>query len=421
VTREADRSAAVAWVLAGNLVASIGTGLVLPLLVVYLHDIRGFSTRIAGLVVASSAVAGLAAAPLAGRLIDRFGPVVSSAVGLAVEGIGIALWAEVTEVWHAFVVAALLPVVRALIFPGLSTTLARLVPEERRQRVFAFQFMLLNLGIGIGGMLSAAFADRERPETFEWMYRVSGAAPFVFGAAFLVVLRRVGRLRAVDLAAEHAGREGSFADVLRDHKARLFLLTSVVLMTFGYGQVEVGLATWTIHYAGHDVRLVAWEFVANTLTIVVGQLFVLRLIDGRSRTRTFALVGVVWAGAWVLFAAAGLVPGTTPAVVLLILGATVFAVGETAWTPVAPSLINDIAPEHIRGRYNALASMSWGAGTALGAALTGQLLGAGGAWAVVWVGCVVLGPLVASLLALRLGRELTARQDGRFADAAVQR
>lgn len=418
-TRDAERSAAVLWVLAGNFVASIGTGLVLPLLVVYLHDIRGFSTEVAGLVVASSAIVGLVAAPIAGNLIDRFGPIVSTALGLAVEGAGIVLWAEVTEMWEAFVVAGLLPAVRALIFPGISTTLARLVPEDRRQRVFAIQFMLLNLGVGLGGLLSGAVADRERPETFEWLYRAAGIAPFVFGASFLLVLRGVGRLRAADVAAEHAGREGSFLDVLRDPRARLFLLTSVVLMACGYGQVEVGLAIWTIQYAGHDVRVVAWEFVANTLTIVLGQLFVLRLIDGRSRTRTFAMVGVLWAAAWALFGSAALVPGTMTAIVLLILGMSVFALGETAWTPVAPSLVNDIAPEHLRGRYNALAGMSWGAGTALGAAATGQLLGAGGAWAVAWIAGIVVGPLLASLLALRLGRTLTARQDGRWAEVAA--
>lgn len=407
------------WVLAGNFVAAIGTGLVLPLLVVYLHDVRGFATETAGFIIASSAIAGLLAAPLAGRIIDRVGPVVSAAAGLGLEGIGIALWADVTQVWQAFLVAGLLPVVRAVIFPALGTTVARLVPEERRQRVFALQFMLLNLGIGLGGLVAGYVADRERPETFERLYRISGMAPFLFAGAFLVVLRHAGRLRAVDVAAEHAGREGSFADVLRDRKARLFLLMSLVLMTFGYGQVEIGLAAWTTQYAGHDVRVVAWEFAANTLTIVVGQLVVLRLIEGRSRTRMFALVGVTWAAAWALFGSAGLVPGTPAAVVLLVLATTVFGIGETAWSPVAPSFVNDIAPEHIRGRYNATASMSWGAGAAIGSTLTGLLLGAGGGWAGVWVASLVLGPLGASLVALRLRRELTPKEDGRFAEASA--
>jgi hypothetical protein len=74
-------------------------------------------------------------------------------------------------------------------------------------------------------------------------------------------------------------------------------------------------------------------------------------------------------------------------------------------------LINDLAPEHLRGRYNSVHSLVWGVSGALGPALAGLLLGGG--LVALWVGIVVGGCLVASALALRLRAHLTPALDGR--------
>ena len=39
-----------------------------------------------------------------------------------------------------------------------------------RQRAFGFNFMLVNLGIGFGGLVSASIVDLHRPETFTVLY-----------------------------------------------------------------------------------------------------------------------------------------------------------------------------------------------------------------------------------------------------------
>ena len=94
-------------------------------------------------------------------------------------------------------------------------------------------------------------------------------------------------------------------------------------------------------------------FAANTLVIVVLQLVVLPRIEGRRRTRVVAAMGVVWAFAWLALGLSGLVPGTLGAAVLVAACASVFALGETLLQPTIPALVNDLAPDHLRGRYNA--------------------------------------------------------------------
>ena len=72
---------------------SFGNGVVLPFLVIYLHDVRGFGLGVAGLVVAISAAAQLSAGVLAGPL-DRPARrrVPSSAAGSCMQAVGIGLF-----------------------------------------------------------------------------------------------------------------------------------------------------------------------------------------------------------------------------------------------------------------------------------------------------------------------------------------
>jgi MFS family permease len=97
-------------------------------------------------------------------------------------------------------------------------------------------------------------------------------------------------------------------------------------------------------------------FAANTLVIVLLQLVVLQRIEGHRRTRVVVLMSVVWAVSWVCLGASGLVAGTVGATVLVAACASVFALGETLLQPTLPAIVNDLAPDDLRGRYNALTS-----------------------------------------------------------------
>lgn len=55
-------------------IGCVGNGLTLPLFVIYVHNVRGFSTTSATLLLALSAVASLLCAPLWGTLTDRLEP-----------------------------------------------------------------------------------------------------------------------------------------------------------------------------------------------------------------------------------------------------------------------------------------------------------------------------------------------------------
>ncbi|MDQ1512755.1 MAG: hypothetical protein QOC59_597, partial [Microbacteriaceae bacterium] len=79
---------------------------------------------------------------------------------------------------------------------------------------------------------------------------------------------------------------------------------------------------------------------------------------------------------------------------------------ETFLSPVNGALPNSLAPDHLRARYNALASSTWPLGSLIGPPLAGVLLG--GPTPVAWAAVIAVGTVVAGLGGLRLGRRLPA-------------
>jgi MFS family permease len=155
--------------------------------------------------------------------------------------------------------------------------------------------------------------------------------------------------------------------------------------------------------------MLGWAFGANTAAIVVGQLVALRMIKGRRRTSMLALCAATWSVSWTVIGFSDAADGWV-AVAMVIAGLGMFGLGETLWAPVAPAIINDLATEELRGRYNALQGMTWTVAMIIGPALSGLLIG--NDLAHLWAACTVGGTAVAAVLFLNLRRHLTAAQDG---------
>ena len=116
----------------GRFLDSLGSGLTMSLLVVYLAEVRGLPILTATLVLSWMAVIGLAATPIAGTLTDRFGPRPVMLIAVLVEGVGTMLIAFVTDAVSAFAVATVIALGASGIWGPISTLTARIVEPEQR-------------------------------------------------------------------------------------------------------------------------------------------------------------------------------------------------------------------------------------------------------------------------------------------------
>lgn len=414
----AAMSPLVRRIFVGFALSALGGGLTMPFLYVYLAQVRGLPTATVGLLFAWMGVLGFAGSPVGGSLIDRFGPRPIIVSGLCVEAVGTAALGHVHSVWGAWLVATFLAVGTLGLWPASTAMLTRLVPEERREKVYGVQFMLLNAGLGLGGVISGLLVRVDDPSTFERLYYIDSLSYLAYVAVVVSLPRGTGALPRKDPEglADVLTPQPGWGTVLRDRTLLRVVAACLVAVTFGYAQFEAGFAAYTVSVAGVPAHWLGWAFGANTATIVIGQLVALRVVQGRSRTRMLALAAAVWSVSWAVIALSDAVP-TGAAVALVIVGLGVFGLGETFWAPIAPAIVNELATEELRGRYNALQGMTWTVANVIGPAAAGLLIGNG--LVHVWVGCTVGGTALASVLFLRLRRHLTPAQDGR-AEVAVE-
>jgi MFS family permease len=374
----------------------VGTGLVLPFQVVYLHEVRGFALSDVGLLLGLSPLLGLLVVGPGGLAIDRVGPrrIVLGILGLMIAGNVVLAFSETR--WQAALALVLQGIAFGLSWPAFQSMIASVVPTGLRQRYFGVNFTLLNLGIGIGGVAGGLLVDVDRVVTFQAIYLADAASYLPALALLLGPLQHVGG-RVVHDHVDTGGTV-SYLAVLRRPAMGSLTLLGFVASFVGYSQLNVGMPAFARAVSEVSTRTLGFAFAVNTLVIVLLQLVVLGRIEGRRRTRVIAAMGVVWALAWLCLGLSGLVPGTLGAAVLVAACAGVFALGETLLQPTIPALVNDLAPDHLRGRYNALSSGAFQLAAVIAPAISGVLIGR--ALGEVYIGLLVVGSLLCGALAI---------------------
>jgi MFS family permease len=388
------------WILlAGDAVSAVGSGLTLPFLLVYLHQVRGLGLGEAGLALSVVALAGFAGNPAGGSLVDRIGGRAALLVGLAFAAVGSAWLAFVTDAGQAYAAAATLGFGLAVVWPARTALLATVVPVELRSSAYGLGHAAMNIGLGIGALLAAVIVDPSSPKSFQAIY-ILDAASFV---AFVPLALR---LRApVGAVAEDAPTtSGGYRVVFRDRAfLRLWAVTALIVGC-GYAQCSAAFPAIATSEAGIDAHQLALAFAANTIAVAVAQLPVLRALRGRRRTSALAAAFAATGIAWTIVLVGAQAPSAAAATAVFALAMAVVGIGETFLSPSAPALANDLAPDALRGRYNGVYTLAWTTGFAAGPALAGAFLAAGAANAL--VAGLIAACAIGALGSLRLAPHL---------------
>ncbi len=386
------------WILqAGGLANMFGNGVIGPFLIIYLHNVRGISLGIAGLVVASNSAAGLVSGFVGGALSDRLGPRRVLSGALVLMAVAFALFPLIREPWQAFGLNVLVGLGSGSFWPSQSTLLSSLTPRERRHAAFAQQRMTMNLGIALGGLVAGAIARTDRPGTFTFLFLLNAVTFLVFVA----VLRLVHAPHHID--AHH--EPGRYADVLRNHVFLRFIVLNVIFIGAGIAVMSELLPPFAknVAHVSEPAIGVLWFVFAGT--VAVGQLPIAKLVEGRRRLPGLALMGVIWAATFVAVLVGGTWFSGTQAALIFGVAVAGFALGECLHGAIYAPLVVDLAEPRILGRYMAFSSFSWQLGWLVGPAAGGFILQS--APRALWAGAAAIC-LVASAYALSLERLIPA-------------
>lgn len=354
--------------LTGELFTALGVGLTQPYAVVLLHDVRGLSLAVATGIWGLGPLTTIGGNAVAGPLIDRRGGRFVMLAGLSMIIAGMLILAYGPGLVSAVGGVAVGGLGWSFTHPALGTRLAVLTPEQIRPRVYTIQYVFFNLGMAvgaaIGGLVVAKFppagADGHTTMPLLW----AAAACLSLVTVGLAVL--AGRQVAPGETDEQAPR-GGYRRAFTDVSFLRVIGIAALLSTVGYGIYNAVPAVMAL--AADDPAALSFASVANCAVIVIGSPIAIRATERISARVALLGAAGLWAVAWAICipTASGTGPGTRP---ILVIAAVLIGAGELLLAGALPTLVNALAPDELRGRYNALSNLSLTIGMAAGPILT---------------------------------------------------
>ncbi|MFF4878312.1 MULTISPECIES: MFS transporter [unclassified Micromonospora] len=368
------------WYLwSGTLINRLGS-FVLVFLAIYLTQERGFSASQAGLVLGLWGVGGAIGTTAGGTLADRWGrrpTLLTAHVGAAAMMLGLGL---ARDLWAVALGALLLGMFAEAARPAFGAMMIDVVPAKDRLRAFSLNYWAINLGFACAAILAGLAAQAN----YLLLFVVDAATMLITALIIFVKVPETQQTgRTVTPAA--TAQRGALRTILNDRVylgfvalnlfAALVFLQHISMLPIAMGDDGLSPATY-----GSVIAL-------NGVLIVVGQLFVPRLIRGRSRSHVLALAAVVMGVGFGLTAFAG-TPWFYGLTVLI------WTVGEMLNSPSNSTLIAELSPAELRGRYQGVFSLSWQIAGAC-APILGGLVREHAGNDTLWFGCAAIGVLTA--------------------------
>jgi MFS family permease len=352
----------------GMLVDSIGSGMYLPLSLLYFHHTTGLPLTHVGAVLSAAALVGLISNPVTGVLVDRYGARAVVVGGYLLRAAGFAAYPFVDSSIPLFFVATVVAFGDVSFSPSIQSFIAEIAQGAARDKLIAAQRSLRNAGLGAGGLLAGA-ALALGDNTFHVIV-ITASVAFAIAA---VLIRTIPTARTAGGGPTRTMTKRGYRLVARN---RPFLgLTLLNIPTaFGYMVLSVSLPVYVTQDLGAPTSLVGVLYAVNTVGIAVLQIPVTRVLTRYRRTRAVALGATVFALSFLSFAVLGLVSTGTVLAIGVFAATAAFTAGELLHGATASALVASAAPEATRGRHLAVYQLSWAVPIALSPAVLTALL-----------------------------------------------
>jgi MFS family permease len=325
-------------------VDNFGSGLFLPVVLLYVARVVGLPLAVAGTVVAVGSVAGLAVPPVAGRLVDRAGPRRVVIAAELVQALGAVTYLAARGPAAVAAAAVLLAAGQQAFYSALFALIADVAGDGAKDHPYAVAGMVRSACFGLGGLAAAGLLTLAGREAYRQAVIVD-AVSFLLCALLLALLVRDPGRAGRPARTAGPGR----ARVLADHPF-LVLIVATGLAVLPSDVFLSGMPVYLLTELHTPASLPGALLALLTGLNSVGATAALRVTRGLRRTTAMAL----GAGLYVLWCAASLaapaVPhGWRPAELMaatLLLAAAGLLFGSRA-----NALAEAAAPGPVRGRY----------------------------------------------------------------------
>ncbi|MEO6020285.1 MAG: MFS transporter [Knoellia sp.] len=359
-------------------IGMLGWGAVLPYQYAYAADSRGWGALVAAAASSLFSIGALVAAPVAGRLSDRFNPVTVAVLAqlLGALGVGALVFADSSKAFLAGMFVFGLGLTAAV--PAKQVLVLRWVDGSDRRRIFAYKFTGEALGMAAGAYVAGHLVNLNDVDGLDIGF-LTAAAGFAMSSLIIALAGRGQDLHAgsdADAGVDaHPSARASMRTIFATPALRWTAVVTVTLALGFYAQFESGLPAYGLTVLNVDTAAIGSAAAVNAIVIVVLQVIVVRLTARRSAPTLLMAVGGIWVLSWLVLSSAQFAPGVASALFVTTFG--IFAVGETMYSPVLSPLTASLAPRGMVGQTLGIFAALQTTFSAMGPLVAGALLGAG--------------------------------------------
>ncbi|MFH8611817.1 MFS transporter [Streptomyces sp. NPDC018029] len=388
------------------LINKAGTGLWMGAAALYFTLVTGLSVAEVGLLLGVSGAVGIAGAPLAGHLADRF-PVTRIIIGAQLQQ-AVALLALLTT--DNFALLLLYSAVNSLADRGanvLTKLYAARIAGPERTTYQAVQRTVSNAGWALGGLAGALALAVGTTHAYQALL-IGNVVSFLVAAA--LTLRCAEPPSPSRLVADSSATAPAVppSNPWRDRSYLLFTVTEAALF-LDDAVLQVGIPLWIVHATDAPHGLAPLLMVLNCVLVVCCQVPLSRF--GSTPERARALL-VPLAACFVVGCAAltaSTLGGTWLAVAALTLAAVALTFAEILHAIASWELSIALAPDDAQGAYLGVHGLSSSAQRSGGPLLVTAVIAAGPlAWPVLGAGVIVTVAAQSRLVRKRLIRQSPA-------------
>ena len=363
----------------GTLVNRLG-GFVVPLLTIYLIEVRHLSVAEAGGIVSVFGAGNMIASLIGGQLADRIGRRATMLVSLFGGAACMFALAFAREPLEIAVMVGIAGLVGELYRPAVHAFVADVVPQAHRVDAFGILYWAINLGFAVASVIGGVLANID----FTILFIADGITMLVYG---ILVAVAVPETRPAKVATTTATPARSW---LRDRELVILVAISSVFMLL---PMQAG-ATLSAHMSSQGFTPAAYGLVmaVNGVAIILVQPSVIGWIQRFDAQR-------VMVAAALLYGAGIAMHGLGTHVAIHMAAVIVWTFGEIIDAPTRSAVVSNLAPPEARGRYQGALVMTFGIAQLFGPKV--------GTWVwqheganVLWSSCLVVGIVVAIAFAI---------------------
>lgn len=361
----------------GTLINRLG-GFVVPLLTIYLTQVRKFSVAEAGGVVSVFGAGAICASLIGGYLSDRLGrkiTLVTSMFGGAIAMTALGLARDVTAITALVGVVGF---VAELYRPAVSAIVADVIPPAFRVQAYGLLHWVINIGFATAAVVGGLLADVD----FTLLFFADAATMAIYG---VIVILKVPETRPSRIAHTAASRPSR--PWFTDREFVVFVAITLVLMLVPNQSTALSAH---MSWQGFSAANYGMVIAVNGILIIALQPVLANWAAGRDATRMLVLAALAYGTGFAMH-------GLGASLALHAAAVIVWTLGEIMESPTRSSVVAAMAPVDARGRYQGAMAMTFGASQLVGPKL--------GTWiwehvspTALWAGCLGLGAVVALAL-----------------------